>query len=135
MKELKHILSYTRRAVADYNMISPGDKIAVGVSAGKDSLTLLYALTALRRFYPVPFDLVAVTIDMGFAGMDFGPISTLCRELDVPYHIIPTQISHIIFRCAEGIKPLFTLRKNAAGFAAHSGKGTGLQPCSTGSSF
>lgn len=135
MKELKHILSYTRRAVADYNMISPGDKIAVGVSAGKDSLTLLYALTALRRFYPVPFDLVAVTIDMGFAGHGFRPdLHALPRTGRALPHYSDPDIAHH-FRCAEGIKPLFTLRKNAAGFAAHSGKGTGLQPCSTGSSF
>ena len=75
-------------------MIQAGDKIAVGVSAGKDSLTLLCAMAELRRFYPVPFELVAVTVDMGFeGGRDFEPIQKLCDELDVPYHIIPTDIS------------------------------------------
>ena len=67
MEHIKRLLSYTRRALADYDMIRPGDKIAVGVSAGKDSLTLLCALAHLRRFYPVPFEVVAVTVDMGFA--------------------------------------------------------------------
>ena len=86
MEHIKRLLSYTRRALADYDMIRPGDKIAVGVSAGKDSLTLLCALAHLRRFYPVPFEVVAVTVDMGFAGgMDFSGIQKLCDELDVEY--------------------------------------------------
>ena len=69
MKGLKRLLSYTRRACEDYGMIEPGDKIAVGVSAGKDSLSLLYALAELRRFYPVPFELVAITVDMRFGDL------------------------------------------------------------------
>lgn len=97
MKEIKRILSFTRRAIDDYEMIEDGDKIGVGVSAGKDSLTLLCALAELRRFYPKKFELVAITVDMGFEGMDFTPIADLCRELDVPFVISPTQISRIIF--------------------------------------
>ena len=97
MKEIKRILSFTRRAIDDYGMIEDGDKIGVGVSAGKDSLTLLCALAELRRFYPKKFELVAITVDMGFEGMDFTPIADLCRELDVPFVISPTQISRIIF--------------------------------------
>ena len=97
MEHIKRILSFTRRAIDDYQMIEPGDRIAVGVSAGKDSLTLLCAMAQLRRFYPVPFELIAITIDMGFEGTDFSPIAKLCEQLDVPYHIIPTEISKIIF--------------------------------------
>ena len=101
MKELQRILSFVRRAVDDYSMIAPGDKIAVGVSGGKDSLLLLVALAKLREFYPVPFTVEAITLDMGAAdgrqGMDFSPIADLCRELDVPYTIIPSEIQHIIF--------------------------------------
>ena len=97
MDEMKRILSYTRRAVDDYEMIHEGDKIAVGISAGKDSLTLLYALAGLRRFYPKKFELVAITVDMGFEGMDFTPIRELCERLDVPYIVAKTEISHIIF--------------------------------------
>ncbi len=97
MKEIKRILSFTRRAIDDYGMIEDGDKIGVGVSAGKDSLTLLCALAELRRFYPKKFELVAITVDMGFEGMDFTPIAELCRELDVPFVVSPTQISRIIF--------------------------------------
>ena len=66
MKELQRILSFTRRAVADYDMIRPGDRVAVGISGGKDSLTLLAALAALKRFYPIPYELCAISVDMGF---------------------------------------------------------------------
>ena len=97
MENIKRVLSHVRRAVDDYEMIKDGDKIAVGVSAGKDSLTLLCALAELRRFYPKKFDLIAITVDMGFEDADFSEIARLCEELEVPYHIIPTQISKIIF--------------------------------------
>ena len=84
--DVRRVLSYVRRGVEDYDMIREGDKIAVGVSAGKDSLTLLCALAEMRRFYPKKFDLIAITIDMGFeGGMDFTPIKELCEKLDVPY--------------------------------------------------
>ena len=71
MEGMKRVLSFVRRAVDDYNMIGDGDRVAVGVSAGKDSLTLLCALAELRRFYPNKFDLVAITVDMGFEETDF----------------------------------------------------------------
>ncbi len=105
---MKHILSYTRRAVDDYGMIRAGDRIAVGVSAGKDSLTLLCAMAALRRFYPQPFELLAITVDMGFDGIEanrhkpappdpYGGIRALCERLEVPYHVVPSEIARIIF--------------------------------------
>lgn len=97
MENIKRVLSYVRRGVDDYNMIEEGDKIAVGVSAGKDSLTLLCAMADLRRFYPKKFELCAITIDMGFEGTDLTPIKELCEKLDVEYHIVPTQISKVIF--------------------------------------
>lgn len=135
MKELKHILSYTRRAVADYDMIAPGDRIAVGVSAGKDSLTLLYALAALRRFYPVPFELIAITIDMGFDGMDFSPIADLCRALDVPYHVIPTQISHIIFDVRKETNPCSLCAKMRRGSLHTAAKELGCSRVALGHHF
>ena len=64
--KLQQLLSFTRKAVDEYQMIEAGDKIAVGISGGKDSLTLLYALAGLRRFYPKPFDLIAITVDLGY---------------------------------------------------------------------
>ena len=97
MKEIKRMLSFTRRAVDDYQMIEDGDVIGVGISGGKDSLTLLYALAELRRFYPKKFELVAITVDMGFEGTDFSPIEKLCEELGVRYVVTPTQIAKVVF--------------------------------------
>ena len=82
--KLQQLLSYTRKAVDEYQMIEEGDHIAVGISGGKDSLTLLYALQGLRRFYPKRFELSAVTVDLGYEKCDFSPVSGLCRELEVP---------------------------------------------------
>ena len=97
MKDMQRILSFVRRAVDDYGMIDEGDKIAVGVSGGKDSLTLLAALAEMRRFYPKKYDVVAITIDMGFEGGDFSEISEFCRRLHVDYHVVKTDIAKIIF--------------------------------------
>ena len=97
MKEIQRILSFMRRAVDDYGMIREGDRIAVGISGGKDSLTLLVGMAELRRFYPIPFSLAAITVDMGFPGSDFSPIAALCRELDVEYRVEKTDIARIIF--------------------------------------
>ncbi len=94
---LQKLLSYTRRAVDDYQMISPGDKIAVGISGGKDSLTLLYALRGLQRFYPNPFTIEAISIAV-FKEMDLNPVKALCGELGVSYTIVPTDISEIVFK-------------------------------------
>lgn len=95
--KLQQVLSYTRRAVDDYHMIKKGDKIAVGISGGKDSLTLLYALHGLRRFYPEQFDIHAVTVDLGFRNLDLSKIRILCQELEVEYTIVKTDIAQIIF--------------------------------------
>ena len=86
--KLQQLLSFTRKAVDEYQMIETGDKIAVGISGGKDSLTLLYALSGLRRFYPKPFELTAVTVDLGYEKFHTEKIDALCRELGVPYHVI-----------------------------------------------
>lgn len=95
--KLQLLLSQTRKAVDEYGLIEEGDKIAVGISGGKDSLTLLYALAGLRRFYPKKFEIEAITVDLGIKGMDFTPIKELCKELDVNYTVIPTQINEIVF--------------------------------------
>ena len=95
--KLQRVLSEVRKAVDDYHMIAEGDKIAVGISGGKDSLTLLYALSSLRRFYPHPFELVAVTVDLGFDNLDLTEIKKLCEKLEVPYTVVKTQIGQIVF--------------------------------------
>ena len=136
MEGTKRILSFTRRAVDDYGMIRPGDKIAVGVSAGKDSLTLLIALAELRRFYPVPFELIAITVDMGFAGgTDFTPIRALCEQLDVPYHIVPTEIYKIIFEVRKEKNPCSLCAKMRRGALNTAAKELGCTTVALGHHF
>ena len=94
---MQHMLSLFRSCVDDYQMIGAGDRIAVGVSGGKDSLTLLVLLAELRKFYPKPFTIEAFSVDMGLEGMDFSGIAAFCEKLDVPFHRIPTQIGPILF--------------------------------------
>ncbi len=94
---MKKILSRLRAAIDDYNMIQEGDRIAVGVSGGKDSLVALLAMKNLQRFYPKKFDLEAVTIDLGFPDMDYSLIQKLCTEQEIPYHIERTDIKQIVF--------------------------------------
>lgn len=95
--KLQRLLSLTRKAIDDYKMIEENDTIAVGISGGKDSLALLYALSELRRFYPVKYNLKAITIDLGFEGFDLTAIQEFCKKLDVEYTIVKTQIGEIIF--------------------------------------
>ena len=96
---MRKILSRTRAAVDDYKMIQDGDKIAVGVSGGKDSVMLLKALCDLKRFYPAEFQIVAITLDMRFDNKDgdFSPIQKLCDEYGVEYVIQKTDLYEIIF--------------------------------------
>lgn len=93
---IQKILSPLRRAITDYKMINDGDKVAVGLSGGKDSLVLLTALKAYQRFSPQKFDLMAITIDLGLKA-DFSRLIEYCASLDVPYHIEHTDIAPIIF--------------------------------------
>ena len=77
--------------------IKPGDKIAIGISGGKDSLTLLATMAELRRFYPKKFDIVAITVDMGFEGSDWSEVEEFCRRIKVEYRVVKTEIAKIIF--------------------------------------
>lgn len=95
--KLQQLLSYIRRAVDDYDMIEEGDKIAVGISGGKDSLSLLYGLHGLMQFYPKHFSIHAVTVDLGFDNLNLNKIKELCAERNIPYTIVKTDIANIIF--------------------------------------
>lgn len=103
--KLQRLLSLTRQALDDYQMISDGDRIAVGISGGKDSLTLLYALHGLMRFYPKNFELVAITVDLGFDGFDLTPVKELCERLSIPYTIVSTDIGKILFDIRKESNP------------------------------
>lgn len=102
---LQKLYSLTRQAIDDYNMIQEGDRVAVGISGGKDSLTLLYALSGLQKFYPKKFTLSAITCKIGFDGMDFSEVASLCEKLSVPYEILETQIKEIVFDNHENERP------------------------------
>ena len=94
---MQHILGLVRRCVEDYHMIEPGDRIAVGVSGGKDSLLTLVSLARLQKFYPIPFTVEAITMEMGMPGMDFSGVAALCEKLEVPYTRIQVPVYQIIF--------------------------------------
>lgn len=102
---MRKILSRTRRAVDDYHMIDEGDRIAVGISGGKDSLTLLCALAALRKFYPKKFEVVGVSLDMGFDGTDFSGVQNLCGDLGVEYILQKTDIAEVVFDIRKETNP------------------------------
>lgn len=102
---MQRMMGLMRQCIDDYRMIEPNDKIAVGVSGGKDSLTLLALLAALREYYPQPYDLTAITIDMGLPGMDFAPVEDFCARLGVPYRRVSTQIGPIIFEYRKEKNP------------------------------
>ncbi len=95
--KLQQLLSYVRKAIDDYDMIEENDKIAVGISGGKDSLALLYAMQGLQRFYPKKFELCAITVDLGFQNLNLDNIIELCEKLNVEYKIVKTDIGKIIF--------------------------------------
>ena len=146
MDHRKHILSYTRRAVDDYRMIRAGDKIAVGVSAGKDSLTLLHAMAGLRRFYPQPFELIAITVDMGFGGIEanrdktlpddpYAGIRHMCEELEVPYHVVPSEIARIIFDVRKEANPCSLCAKLRRGALNNAAKELGCNTVALGHHF
>lgn len=103
--KLQQVLSYVRKAIDDYHMIDEGDKIAIGISGGKDSLTLLYALNSLRIFYPKKFDICAVTVDLGFDNLNLDKIKDLCEQLNVDYKIVKTDIAQIVFQERKETNP------------------------------
>lgn len=95
--KLQKLLSYVRRAVEDYNMIEQGDKIAVGISGGKDSICLLLALKNLQRFYTKQFELEAITVSLGLPNANYDDIQHFCDKIGVNYTVVNTDIGQIIF--------------------------------------
>lgn len=94
---MEQFTGLVRRCVEDYDMIQDGDVVAVGLSGGKDSMALLCALNSLRRYYPKKFELVGVTIGLGFPGMDFSPVRAYCERLGVPYDFVQSDIADVVF--------------------------------------
>ncbi len=94
---MQKILGYLRKAIEDFNMIDENDKIAIGLSGGKDSITLLYGLKALKRFYPKNFDIIAISIDPGFEFFNRNFLINICKEIDVPLFCEESHIKEIVF--------------------------------------
>lgn len=135
MNDLNDFTGRIRRCVDDYNMIEAGDTIAVGVSGGKDSLVLLMALNHLRSFYPKAFRLEAITIELGFADMDFEPVAALCRELDVPYTRVKTDIKEIVFDVRKEDNPCSLCAKMRRGALCDALRERGITKLALGHHF
>lgn len=135
MIDLQNILSFTRRACENYDMIKSGDKIAVGVSGGKDSLALLVALAKLRDFYPEKYELCAITVDMGFPDTDFTPIRELCDGLCVEYHVVPSQIYEVIFNIRKESNPCSLCARMRRGAINDAAKALGCNKLALGHNY
>lgn len=132
---IRRLLSHARRAVDDYHMIEEGDRIAVGVSGGKDSLALLAVMRNLQLFYPKRFELVALTVDMGFAGGDFTPIADYCDKLGVEFHLIRTTLAEIIFEQRKESNPCALCAKMRRGILHDNAKLYGCNKIALGHHF
>ena len=135
MELLNEFTGTLRKCVDDYDMIKEGDGIAVGVSGGKDSLVLLCALAHLRRYYPKPFRLEAVTLELGFPDMDFAPVAELCRRLEVPYTCKKTDIREIVFDIRREENPCSLCAKLRRGALNDTLKERGLNKLALGHHF
>ena len=134
---MQKLMGQMRAAMERYEMVKPGDKIAVGVSGGKDSLMLLAGLAKLRAFYPVPFSLIAITADPCFGGQetDFSAIEELCRKLDVPYLIRRTRLGSIIFEERKEENPCSLCARMRRGILHEMAKENGCTTLALGHHF
>ena len=135
IKLLNEFTGIVRRAVDDYDMIQAGDRVAVGVSGGKDSLLLLVALRHLQRYYPRPFYLEGITVDLGFEGMDFTPVQEMCAELDIPYTCLKTDIKEVVFDVRKEENPCSLCAKMRRGALNDAIRARGISKLALGHHF
>ena len=132
MVSMKRTLGHLRRADEDFNMIHDGETVAVGVSGGKDSMALVKAMKLYTNFAKHKFDVVAVTVDLGFDGYDVAPIEDYCKSLDVPFTCIKTQIGEIIFDERQEQNPCSLCSKMRKGALFTELKKQGINTCAFG---
>lgn len=128
----QQMLAGFRRAITEYKMIRDGDKIAVGLSGGKDSVTLLKLLAAYRTFSPERFELTAVTVDLGFENADFSPLRAFCEELNVPFIAEKTEIGEVVFGVRKESNPCALCAKMRKGALIASAKSAGCNKVALG---
>ena len=121
-----------RKGIAQYNMIAPGDRIAVGVSGGKDSMAMLTGLARLRSIIGIPYEVVAVTLDMGFAGSDYSAVAAHCEALGVPYIRRETEIAKIIFDIRKESNPCALCARMRRGALHDAAKAAGCNKVALG---
>lgn len=135
MDKLNEFSGIIRKAVDDYGMIEEGDKIAVGLSGGKDSTLLLLALNQLSKYYPKHFELEAFTIEVGFEGMDFSALDKLCQDIGVPYTRVKTDIREIVFDVRKESNPCSLCSKMRKGALNDAIKEHGITKLALGHHF
>ena len=129
---IRRLLSCARRAVDDYGMIEDGDRIAVGLSGGKDSIALLCVLLDLQRFYPKRFEVCGISVSMGFEGKDYSPVADFCSECGVEYRVIKTELAHIIFDVRKESNPCSLCAKMRRGILHDAAKEMGCSKIALG---
>lgn len=135
IKALNDFTGCVRRAVDDYGMINEGDRVAVGVSGGKDSMLLLAALRQLQSYYPKRFELGAITIELGFEGMDFTPVKRFCEERGIEYTCVKTDIKEVVFDVRQEDNPCALCAKMRRGALNNTLRERGMNKLALGHHF
>lgn len=129
---MQKILSKMRKACQDYNLIQEGDKIAVGLSGGKDSLVLLTGLALMRKFYPKKFEVIAITIDLFNGQSNCEKLEEYCKSIDVELHVIKSQIYDIVFETRNEKNPCSLCAKFRRGILNSTAKELGCNKVALG---
>lgn len=132
---MRRMLSVLRRAVEDYRMIGAGDRVAVGLSGGKDSVAMMTVLWELHKFYDLKFDLVAVSLDLGAPGFDFSGVARYCGELGIPLEVVKTDIYEVIFDIRKEKNPCSLCAKMRRGALHDTAKRLGCNKVALGHHF